>query len=706
MWFIASRNRPDAMKELIKAIDESGDKPEVAVMLDGEPYDIDWPEGWHIHIAPEHLELQRAMNLLLKLHPNEKTYGMIVDHTRPRYPGWVKALEDAAGDWNISLSDDGYNRINPKTGLQRIASATCFGGELVRTLGWIWPDFCVHLYGDDAIEELGHELGLFRHVPVRVDDLQFTAGEVPLDNNHKRMYQGKHYALDDRAAYYRWRDTQKPGLIHLLKKVIPKECREETRKRVTVCCIQSNNYLDRGAEYVNNLADMVFRNMPDGVYFRFVCFTDDDTGINQSIETQPLPEKGLKGWWNKLALFKRGVFKPDEQVFFFDLDTLIVGNLGEFFDYSGDLCLLRDFYRPHGLGSGVMSWIPEKNYHIWDSFKFAGFPHLPGGDQAWIEKVSGDCDRWQDSFGGIVSYKAHCKPYPPQKASIVCFHGEPRPHNCSQEWVRNIWKIGGASALDLTVVPNTDNSKIFENVKANEHRAGWIRTSPENEQIAVICGSGPSLINDLEMIRLYKEVGGVIFALNNSAKVLSDNGIKPDFQIILDSRKQNTEFIGNYSNSYLIASQCDPEIFDALEGKKVYQWHPQIEGLDDLFPDRNITLIGGGTTVGLSGMALVYTMGFRKMALFGYDSSFKDGQMHAIPQSRTPVEKWTFDVNVGNRVFKSNAAMAKQAELFPLLLAELVELGCEIKMYGEGLLPYIFHSIAAKSQPLEVNENA
>ena len=61
------------------------------------------------------------------------------------------------------------------------------------------------------------------------------------------------------------------------------------------------------ARYVNILAASVKRNLT-GPY-RFVCFTEDSTGLSEGIETRPLPEMtGLDGrperGWRKLTLFQ------------------------------------------------------------------------------------------------------------------------------------------------------------------------------------------------------------------------------------------------------------------------------------------------------------------------------------------------------------------------------------------------------------------
>ena len=69
---------------------------------------------------------------------------------------------------------------------------------------------------------------------------------------------------------------------------------------LTVACVKWGSRYD--ARYVNILADSVRRNLPAGFEGKFVCFTDDPIGIDNSIECRPLPG-GMVGWWNKLYLF-------------------------------------------------------------------------------------------------------------------------------------------------------------------------------------------------------------------------------------------------------------------------------------------------------------------------------------------------------------------------------------------------------------------
>jgi hypothetical protein len=110
-----------------------------------------------------------------------------------------------------------------------------------------------------------------------------------------------------------------------------------------------------GPEYVNILFDMVRRNLISGYPGRFVCLTDDPTGLVAGIETLPLPGN-IETWWGKLYMFKRGLFADGERVIFMDLDTLIIGDLGPLVAYDGQFATLRDFYFPQQVGPAIIAW--------------------------------------------------------------------------------------------------------------------------------------------------------------------------------------------------------------------------------------------------------------------------------------------------------------------------------------------------------------
>lgn len=221
---------------------------------------------------------------------------------------------------------------------------------------------------------------------------------------------------------------------------------------LTIATLDTGNYLSRGLEYTQKLAQGIRRNTsakPKRDYW-FVVYTDksrldsykDLDGVDMAVPIDPL----FKGWYAKLYLFEStSHFKSP--VLFFDLDTIITGNIDELLSLRIAFGMLDDFYYGHrGLcGSGILAW--QGNFQfITDHYRKQHYPTVaPRGDQGFIE----DCIpsryivRIQDLVPGqIVSYKVHCQEGMPRGARVVCFHGKPKPHDFEKpDWVRDHWRI-------------------------------------------------------------------------------------------------------------------------------------------------------------------------------------------------------------------------------------------------------------------------
>jgi len=248
--------------------------------------------------------------------------------------------------------------------------------------------------------------------------------------------------------------------------------------------------------------------------------------------------------------------------------------------------------------------------------------------------------------------------------------------------------------MDIRLLPNADEKNILANVHRNA-RLGLplVSQQPEHGGHAVLVGGGPSLKKYFGDLYKRYEHGQTIFALNNTAKFLIANGIEPHFQVILDAREHNKAFIAPVQQAYLFCSQVHPSLIDAVSHEKLMLWHPQWRDEQEVFdaelPDTGEhALIGGGLTVGLSAMSLVYTLGYRKLHLYGYDSSFEDGASHAYEQRDPNPSNFPAEVVVRGRKFISTLAMIGQAEQFPVLCDSLIELGCIITVHCDGLLPF------------------
>lgn len=258
---------------------------------------------------------------------------------------------------------------------------------------------------------------------------------------------------------------------------------------------------------------------------------------------------------------------------------------------------------------------------------------------------------------------------------------------------------------------NISDEILFGNVFANSHKnVPWIKSISEHDGHAVLVGGGPSVLEWVEEIRWRKSIGQKIFALNGAGRFLHQHGIEPDYQVILDARVQNSSFIG-YAREYLLASQCHPSLFDLAckeTSDGVYLWHQDypdnMEQFDASLPVEHAahTLIGGGTTVGLSALALVYAFGYRKLHLYGYDSSFRAGKGHAYAQVDN--QEILCINTVEGREFQTTLSMAQQAERFPQVSDMLIEAGCIVTIHGDGLLPWISKMASRPDVPMTEQE--
>jgi len=223
----------------------------------------------------------------------------------------------------------------------------------------------------------------------------------------------------------------------------------------TVICLKAGNLYS--AEYVNNLYCGIKRNTSRP--FKFICFTDDSSDIMSEVETRPLPTNRypLKGWWWKLWFFSPEI-QIDGRILYFDLDTVVVGPIDEFFDFQGEFAILRGMFesvrnpQSKAMGSGIMAWRAGWGRQIWDTFRSnIDLGMKAGGDQQFIMKVvkPEQVTYWQDFLQRhkLCSYKAHVRDKPqrdqvPDGVSVICFHGKPRPVEVRHlPWMKQHWNV-------------------------------------------------------------------------------------------------------------------------------------------------------------------------------------------------------------------------------------------------------------------------
>ena len=471
-------------------------------------------------------------------------------------------------------------------------------------------------------------------------------------------------------------------------------------------CINAGDYLGRGIEYTNILFDSVRRNLRGGMEGEFWCFTDDYADKRKCVEYHPdihvfpLPGLELKGWFNKLALFRPGLFDPGDRIVYLDLDTLICGPIEWLAEYDGPFAACGDFFYPGQLQSAVMTWFAGFGEEIWNEYVWAERPEVLGGDQVWIQQVlerrGYEYRVLQDLFPGMfVSYKASGGRIP-ETAHVVCFHGHPRPHEVLTGWVPEVWKIGGLTRAHLDTMCNTAREKLLSNVTENLNM-GFPQLQAEiiHDGHAVIVGGGPSINQKADEIRWRKSLGQTVFALNGAMRWCGTMSIDVDYQVIVDAKPDSLAFLTNLDDrrTFLIASQVDPMLLwslDKIGVRDVVLWHSDAPGVEAVLPEGAMR-IGGGSTVGLSAMVLAAVLGFRFIHLYGYDSSLAGDDHHAYPQPQNADDLIVDVLEDDGTRWRAAPWMVQQAQEFPGLCQDLMEhYGVEvITVAGEGLLPHI-----------------
>ena len=242
---------------------------------------------------------------------------------------------------------------------------------------------------------------------------------------------------------------------------LPKQQRDI--KNYVVCLKHGTKY---GSQYVNNLYNMVKRHTT--LSYEFVCFTDDIRGIDPHIRTIPLKEIGVYGWWYKVMFFDKN-FPLTGNILYFDLDIVINNNIDKLFLHDIDnFTICRDFNRSlrndwKQMNSSVFRLKSGSMSYVYDNFMKDHAIHMRRyhGDQDWIYAQvapnKGTWSFWPDEWiqsykwemrdrrdlqkiNGIRNFVTKAKPKVLPKTCVAVFHGQPHPHQCEDDWVKENWR--------------------------------------------------------------------------------------------------------------------------------------------------------------------------------------------------------------------------------------------------------------------------
>lgn len=219
-----------------------------------------------------------------------------------------------------------------------------------------------------------------------------------------------------------------------------------------------------------------------------------------------------------------------------------------------------------------------------------------------------------------------------------------------------------------------------------------INIHPDSD--AIIISGGPSIDNYVEKIRQLQKEGAKIYSIERMYPWCLGHNIVPDYVITMDASDDVVEaFKKTHSDvTYILMSQCRPEVFDVLKDQKTYFFFVHQKGLDlgRICHDAGIkkmTCINSGGTVAIGALVVAATLGARNFHVFGFDCHINDGK-YAKGIVGVGCINECIDVEIGKRIFKTTPAFHSFLQnffTFYRVAKENKQLN-DIRFYGDSMI--------------------
>ena len=211
---------------------------------------------------------------------------------------------------------------------------------------------------------------------------------------------------------------------------------------------------------------------------------------------------------------------------------------------------------------------------------------------------------------------------------------------------------------------------------------GFKRLELESLKQETMCvvGYGPSLHET------WKEITHPCVTVSGSHDFLIERGVIPDFHAECDGRDYKPKHLEkpNEATTYLMASVCNPKMWEQLKGHDVRVWHNAggkhvVDWIGK--NDDGGLLVAGGSNIGLASIHLTGILGYRNFKVFGLDGNLKSGKRHAGPHYGQPQKIIKHTVN--GRTWETTPQMYNACEEMLFLMDDK---NVKIQVVGESLL--------------------
>ena len=224
--------------------------------------------------------------------------------------------------------------------------------------------------------------------------------------------------------------------------------------KVTVATVWTRGPAGYTQDDVAKIRSMVLRNCGDWEV-DFLCYTDRPKDLPEGwayvdLNVYPVPMR--EGWWGKMIIFDT-MFRGPNNVVYFDLDTVIVGDITPLF-YQAEkhfFSICKNFTRmvkpdyPCLFGSCVMTInrkFGDSEFYVWNRIH-GDLRERAGkyGDQFAIQELIPDAGILQDDlpanfFVGRRDFQERLQP----GNAVMVFAGKYKPGNSRLPWVKEHWK--------------------------------------------------------------------------------------------------------------------------------------------------------------------------------------------------------------------------------------------------------------------------
>jgi Protein of unknown function DUF115 len=254
---------------------------------------------------------------------------------------------------------------------------------------------------------------------------------------------------------------------------------------------------------------------------------------------------------------------------------------------------------------------------------------------------------------------------------------------------------------------NVTEDQALANIQSSIRRGHpQIRPCPPKPERVCLVGSGPSLNDTLPELRALYFAGAHVVTVNGAYHWCLEHNIRPSTQIVLDGRPSNARFVVPEVPlcRYVLASQCAPEVWDAVDGREhVWIFHASsgdtgaMKDLLDAYYAKQWVAIGGGVTVTTRALMLLRLVGYLRFDLFGIDCCWRGERHHAFEQPENERDR-RFRVSVEPvdhpelaRSFVCSPWQFKQAEDF----VQMIRVNGDhflLNVHGDGLLAHVLAS--------------